>query len=63
MEAVSAVVEATIAAARMDAVPMRLRLGRLHPVAADSRKGEQNHCGTGSEQQRQVREHVGSAPP
>jgi hypothetical protein len=52
-----------VATARMDAIAMRLRRGCLHPVAAESRKREQNQSGTGSDQQRQVREHLGSAPP
>jgi hypothetical protein len=64
MEAVSAVVEATVAAARVYAVAVR-RVGRvrLNTVTAQNRKGQQSHSCAGSEQQGQVRERMPTAPP
>jgi hypothetical protein len=64
MEAVSAVVEATVTAAWVDAVAVRrVRRVCLNPVAAEKGEGEQNRDGARSENQRHVRERVTTAPP
>ena len=52
MEAVSAVVEAAVAAARVNAVAVwRARRVCLNPIAAEDRKGEQGHCNAGGEKE------------
>jgi hypothetical protein len=64
MEAVSAVVEATVAAARVDTVTVRrIRRICLNPVAAENREGEQGDRDTGSQKQPQMCERMGPAPP
>ena len=63
MEAVSAVVQTTVAAAGVDAVAMRrIRRGCLDPVAAEGRQAEQSEC-RGGTKQRQVGKRPGPAPP
>lgn len=52
MEAVSAVVEAAVAAAWVNAVAVwRVRRVCLNPVAAEDRKGEQGDCKAGGEEE------------
>jgi hypothetical protein len=64
MERVSAVVETTIAASRVDAVAMRrIRRRCLHLAAAKNRKAEQRQGGAGGEEQPKVYERPGAAPP
>jgi hypothetical protein len=64
MEAVSAVVEAAVATARVHAVAMRrVRRVRLHPATSKEGQGEQGQSQAGSEKERQMREHLASAPP
>jgi hypothetical protein len=64
MEAVRAAVEATVAAARVDAVAVRrVRRVCLNTVAAKNGQGEEDRRGAGGEQQGHVRKRVRTAPP
>ncbi len=64
MEAVSAVVEATVTAAWVDAVAVgSARRVRVAPGAAENGQRQQREGKAGSEEQRQMRERMATAPP